>query len=86
MLSEFQKQVLQLPLIATSWPSVRIRYVQEKKNLSFPTRFIVSFIEHTIVFIYGKMVQPLFPECPYFHWVVSSIRFIFVALIFSDLH
>lgn len=62
MLSEFQRQLFQLPLIATCWPCVRDRYVQEKRNLSFPLRLILSMIEQTIVLFYHNIVQMYAPN------------------------
>lgn len=66
MLPEFRSQLFQLPLIATSWIGVRNRYIQEKQSSSFPTRFILSFIEQTIALIQGNIVQPLFN--PYYSY------------------
>ena len=59
MLPEFKKQLLQLPLITTTWTCVQNRYVQEKKTSSLPIRFIISTIEQTISAVHGNIVRPL---------------------------
>jgi hypothetical protein len=59
MLPEFRSQLFQLPLIGTIWTCARNRYISEKKNSSFPIRFILSIIEQTISVVHGNIVQPL---------------------------
>jgi hypothetical protein len=63
MLPEFQSQLFQLPLIATTWTSARNRYIQEKENCLFPIRFILSIIEQSILLIHGNIVRPLVNPC-----------------------
>lgn len=59
MLPEFRSQLFQLPLITTTWIGVTTRYTQEKQGSSFPTRFILSFIEQTVSLVHRNIFQPL---------------------------
>ena len=66
MLPEFRRQIFQLPLIATVWIYVRDRYVQERKTSSFPIRFTLAIIEHTLAIIQGNIIRPIIAPCSSF--------------------
>lgn len=63
MLPEFRSQFFQLPLISTTWECLQNRYAEEKRNSSFPIRFILAIIEQTLSLVHLTVIQPLLNLC-----------------------